>query len=75
MQAAPETLQASLPPGVLLTLVENALEHGVGPALQAVQVRVAAGPHDWMTRRVLVGTLHSLQPARMAVAIRVYKLV
>jgi sensor histidine kinase YesM len=35
-----------LPPGLLLTLVENALEHGVGPALQAVQVRVAAAVQD-----------------------------
>jgi LytS/YehU family sensor histidine kinase len=42
VQAAPETLQASLPPGVLLTLVENAVEHGLAPKLQGGEVRVLA---------------------------------
>lgn len=42
VQAAPETLQASLPPGVLLTLVENAVEHGLAPKLQGGEVRVQA---------------------------------
>jgi hypothetical protein len=38
-------LAQTLPSGLLLTLVENALEHGVAPALQggAVQVSAAAG--------------------------------
>lgn len=35
-----------LPPGLLLTLVENAIEHGVGPALQRVQVRVQVAVHE-----------------------------
>ncbi|TDM08176.1 MAG: hypothetical protein C4K60_01355 [Ideonella sp. MAG2] len=42
VHAAPETLQASLPPGVLLTLVENAVEHGLAPKLQGGEVRVQA---------------------------------
>ena len=46
MSSTPEADGWHLPPGLLLTLVENALEHGVGPALQAVQVRVAAAVQD-----------------------------
>lgn len=46
MSSSPEAHEWHLPPGLLLTLVENALEHGVGPALQAVQVRVAAAVQD-----------------------------
>jgi signal transduction histidine kinase len=46
MSSTPEADGWHLPPGLLLTLVENALEHGVGPALQAVQVRVAATVQD-----------------------------
>jgi hypothetical protein len=42
VQAAPETLQASLPPGVLLTLVENAVEHGLAPKLQGGEVKIQA---------------------------------
>jgi uncharacterized membrane protein YhaH (DUF805 family) len=39
----PASLQhQTLPSGLLLTLVENALEHGVGPALQGGEVRVSA---------------------------------
>ena len=33
------------------------------------------GKYGWLNQFVYVGTLHSLQPARLAVAIRVYKLV
>ncbi|MFZ5547786.1 MAG: sensor histidine kinase [Pseudomonadota bacterium] len=43
----PVLLQAALPPGVLLTLVENAVEHGVAPRLSGgvVQLRLhRAGP-------------------------------
>jgi uncharacterized membrane protein YhaH (DUF805 family) len=35
-------LSQTLPSGLLLTLVENALEHGVGPALQGGEVQVSA---------------------------------
>lgn len=33
---------AALPPGLLLTLVENAIEHGVQPSLRGAEVRLAA---------------------------------
>lgn len=42
VQAAPETLQASMPPGALLTLVENAVEHGLAPKLQGGEVKIQA---------------------------------
>lgn len=38
----PSTHQAQVPPGLLLTLVENAIEHGVLPHLQPVEVHVRA---------------------------------
>ena len=39
----------TLPPGLLLTLVENAVEHGISPALDGGTVRVQAGrtAHGW----------------------------
>ena len=42
-------------------------------ARSVVQVTAPAGPHAWLNRRVFVGTLHSLRPARTAVCIRVYE--
>lgn len=44
-------------------------------ARSVLQLTAPAGPHDWLNRRVFVGTLHSLRPARAAVGIRVYELV
>lgn len=46
---APELAQQRLPPGLLLTLVENAVEHGIAPALQGgeVQVRAESGTQEW----------------------------
>jgi hypothetical protein len=41
-------------------------------ARSVVAITAPAGPHEWLNRRVFVGTLHSLKPARDAVAIRVY---
>jgi hypothetical protein len=41
-------------------------------ARSVVAITAPAGPHEWLNRRVFVGTLHSLQPARQAVAIRIY---
>jgi hypothetical protein len=38
-----------------------------------VKVSAPAGPHDWLNRRVLVGTLQPLQPERLAVVIRVWR--
>jgi hypothetical protein len=39
---APDAARAQVPPGMLLTLVENAVEHGVMPALAGAEVRVSA---------------------------------
>lgn len=43
LQASDAALAQPLPPGLLLTLVENAVEHGVETALRPVQVRIEAG--------------------------------
>lgn len=49
----PAALAQPWPPGLLLTLVENAVEHGIGPLLQGGHIRVAAGCGDdgrfWLT--------------------------
>jgi signal transduction histidine kinase len=42
VEVAPEVAAMRLPPGLLLTLVENAVEHGIAPALNGGSVRVAA---------------------------------
>lgn len=41
--AEPALLAATLPPGVLLTLVENAVEHGVAPRLSGGRVAIRLG--------------------------------
>lgn len=38
----PEAAATAMPPGLLLTLIENAVEHGVAPQLSGGTVRVAA---------------------------------
>ncbi len=45
----PALADRTLPPGVLLSGVENAMEHGIEPALAGgrVQVRAAATPRGW----------------------------
>jgi hypothetical protein len=42
-------------------------------ARSVVQVNVPDGPHSWLSRRVLVGTIYSMRPERQAVQITVYK--
>lgn len=42
LQVAPDCAATVLPPGLVLTLVENAIEHGVSPALAGGQVQVSA---------------------------------
>ncbi len=43
-------------------------------ARSVVQLRAPAGAHEWLNRRIFVGTLQSLQPQRAAVRITVYEL-
>ena len=42
LDISPEAARAELPPGVLLTLVENAVEHGVQPQLAGGEIRIQA---------------------------------
>ncbi len=39
-----------------------------------IEVTAPEGPHAWLNRLVLVGTLHSLRPAREAVLVRAFRL-
>jgi hypothetical protein len=43
-------------------------------ALSVIRLTTPQGPHDWMNRRVFVGTLQPLRPQREAVLIRGYLL-
>ena len=64
--------------GAVLTVRNRVLIDDAAPqgryARSVLQVQAPAGPHDWVTRRVLVGTLQPLRPARDAVRIGVYVL-
>lgn len=64
--------------GTVITVHNHVLVDGEHPrtrhARSVVRAQVAAGPHDWVTRRVLVGTLESLRPAQAAVRVTVYVL-
>lgn len=64
--------------GAVITVRNRVLiDEAVTPeryARSVLQLSAPAGPHDWLNRRVFVGTLHSLRPARVAVCIRVYEL-
>ena len=42
LDISPEAAATQVPPGLLLTLVENAVEHGVMPSLSGAEVRVTA---------------------------------
>ncbi|BCH64484.1 hypothetical protein RvVAT039_17000 [Agrobacterium vitis] len=47
---------------------------GTQYAFSHIDITAPEGPHDWLNRRVFVGTLHSLRPKPM-VLIRVFSLV
>nr|WP_315169591.1 DUF3237 domain-containing protein [uncultured Limnohabitans sp.] len=65
--------------GTVLTIHNRVLidapAEGERYAFSHVKVTAAQGPHDWLNRRVFVGTLHPLPPERKAVLIRVWMLV
>jgi sensor histidine kinase YesM len=48
--AAPQTLSQTIPPGIILTLTENALEHGITPALHGGLVSVSVQQEGRQTR-------------------------
>lgn len=64
--------------GTVITVRNRVLVDGDDPrtrcARSVVQATTAAGAHDWLMRRVLVGTLESLRPAQAAVRVSVYLL-
>jgi len=64
--------------GTVLNVVNNVLIDQPAPddryARSFLTVTAPAGPHDWLNRRILVGTLNSLKPARDAVLVRVFVL-
>jgi Protein of unknown function (DUF3237) len=43
-------------------------------ARSVVKFRAPAGPYEWLNRRIFVGTLESLKPAKNAVKITVFQL-
>ena len=64
--------------GAVLSVTNRVTIDGVvaegGYARSIVDVVAPEGPHDWLNRRILVGTLHPLAPARQAVLVRVFVL-
>ena len=64
--------------GALLTVHNQVLiDESVQPeryARSCIRVSAPQGPHDWLNRRLFVGTLQPLRPARQAVLVRGYML-
>jgi len=64
--------------GTVITIRNRVLidDPAGGPryACSQVQATAPAGPHAWLNRRVLVGSLHPLPPEQAAVLIRVWLL-
>ncbi|TFZ03478.1 DUF3237 family protein [Ramlibacter rhizophilus] len=62
--------------GAVLTVVNEVIvDERVQPeryALSRITVRAPAGPHEWLNRRLFVGTLQTLRPQRDAVLVRGY---
>ena len=65
--------------GTLLTIHNRVLidapADGTRYVFSHVRVTAPQGAHEWLNRRVFVGTLHPLPPERKAVLIRVWMLV
>lgn len=64
--------------GAVLTVHNQVLiDEAVAPRYARSHVRVTApaGPHAWLNRRRLVGTLQSMRPQAAAVLVRVWALV
>ena len=65
--------------GIILTVHNQVMSRadGEGKSYRFSHINITApqGRYGWLNQFVYVGTLHSLQPARRAVVIRVYRLV
>jgi hypothetical protein len=64
--------------GAVLTISNRALIHDPedGPryAFSTLEITAPEGRHDWLNRRVFVGTVNTMRPERQAVRIRVFAL-
>lgn len=59
----------------VLTRPAKGDEKGTRYARSTIDITAPEGPYGWLNDHVYVGTLDSLRPARMAVVIRVYRVV
>jgi len=62
LRLAPAALSQPLPPGLLVTLAENAVEHGVVPSLQGGMVQVEARQDEAGFELVVRNTGQALEP-------------
>jgi len=53
-------------------VIDEAAPGGVY-AMSVISAKVAAGPHDWLNRRLILGTLQTARPDRQAVIIRAWE--
>lgn len=62
--------------GTVLTILNQVtIDESVQPeryAMSHVQVTAPGGAHEWLNRRIIVGTLQVLRPQRQAVLVRTY---
>lgn len=62
--------------GAVISVVNRVIVEGViasgGYARSVITLTAPKGPHDWLNRRVLVGTLEPLTPGIPAVIVRAY---
>lgn len=60
--------------GAVLTVFNRVLVDGEADRFSHIDITAPDGPHAWLNRLLLVGTLHPLRPAREAVLIRAFSL-
>ncbi|QRE76655.1 DUF3237 domain-containing protein [Methylobacterium aquaticum] len=65
--------------GAILTVrnqvtIDPGRDGGPDSRFSTIDVTAPEGPHAWLNRLVLVGTLHSLRPAQEAVLVRAFRL-
>jgi hypothetical protein len=62
--------------GTVLTILNQVtIDESVQPeryAMSHVQVTAPRGPHEWLNRRIVVGTLQNLRPQRETVLVRTF---